>query len=31
MTDINGSEQEMKDVILGIVHGVYLFCGIQLN
>lgn len=31
MTDKNGSEQERKDVILGIVQGVFLFCGIQLN
>lgn len=31
MTDINVSEQERKDVILGIVRGVFLFCGIQLN
>lgn len=31
MTDINVSEQERKHVILGIVQGVFLFCGIQLN
>lgn len=31
MTDINVSEQERKDVILGVVQGVFLFCGIQLN
>lgn len=31
MTDINVSEQERKDVILGIVQGVFLFSGIQLN
>lgn len=31
MTDINVSEQERKDVIPGVVQGVFLFCGIQLN
>lgn len=31
MADKNGSEQERKDVFLGIVQRVFLFCGFQLN